>query len=72
MKAGPKTTKAFSRPPDVVAALAADAEAKRRFDALPPSHQREYLKWIDEAKKPETRRRRLAQLAAAIRRHSPG
>jgi uncharacterized protein YdeI (YjbR/CyaY-like superfamily) len=34
--------------------LAADAA----FQALPPSHQREYVRWIDEAKKDETRRRR--------------
>jgi hypothetical protein len=29
------------------------------FSAYPPSHQREHLKWIGEAKKPETRLRRI-------------
>ena len=31
-----------------------------------PSHQREYLKWIGEAKKPETRRRRIEQAVVRI------
>lgn len=30
-----------------------------KFQRLPPSHVREYVKWIDEAKKPETRARRI-------------
>lgn len=30
------------------------------FEALSYSHQREYVTWIDEAKKPETRARRIA------------
>jgi len=33
--------------------------ARARFYALPPSHQREYVKWIEEAKKPLTRQRRI-------------
>ena len=30
------------------------------FESLSPSHRREYLRWIDDARTPETRRRRLA------------
>ena len=29
------------------------------FSGYPPSHQREYLKWIAEAKRPETRKKRI-------------
>jgi uncharacterized protein YdeI (YjbR/CyaY-like superfamily) len=29
------------------------------FSSYPPSHRREYLKWIAEAKKPETRTKRI-------------
>jgi uncharacterized protein YdeI (YjbR/CyaY-like superfamily) len=29
------------------------------FLAYPPSHQREHLKWINEAKRPETRQTRI-------------
>ncbi len=46
-------------PEDVRFALAAEQAAERRFAALPPSHRKEHLRWIEEAKRPETRRRRL-------------
>ena len=36
------------------------------FSNLPPSHQSEYLKWIDEAKKPETRRRRIMKMCVML------
>ena len=31
------------------------------FDAFPPSHRREYLEWIIEARRQDTRARRIAQ-----------
>jgi len=31
------------------------------FDAFPPSQQRDYVEWIAEAKRDETRERRIAQ-----------
>jgi uncharacterized protein YdeI (YjbR/CyaY-like superfamily) len=45
---------------DVLKALAAHPAARARYDALPPSHKAEYLTWIDEAKRPSTRARRIA------------
>lgn len=45
---------------DVVEALAAAPVAKVTFGRLPPSHKAEYLRWVDEAKRPETRRRRIS------------
>jgi len=47
-----------SPPVDIVAALKKSG-LKTCFDALPTSHQREYVKWIAEAKHPETRRARI-------------
>ena len=47
-------------PADVRAALEAEPQALTSFDALPPSHRSEYLRWISEAKKPVTRARRIA------------
>jgi len=32
------------------------------FKKLPPSHQKEYIKWIEEAKKPETRSKRIQKM----------
>jgi uncharacterized protein YdeI (YjbR/CyaY-like superfamily) len=48
-------------PPDLLEALAADPAASKTFDAFPPSCRREYLEWIIEAKRPETRAKRIAQ-----------
>jgi uncharacterized protein YdeI (YjbR/CyaY-like superfamily) len=59
-------------PADVQAALASDAQAGRIFGGLPASHQREYLKWVLEAKKPETRARRLQGMVARLTSRSGG
>lgn len=45
---------------DISEALRANPAALSRFEGLPPSHKAEYLKWIDEARRPETRGRRIA------------
>jgi uncharacterized protein YdeI (YjbR/CyaY-like superfamily) len=46
-------------PPALASALAKNAKARAAFDAFSPSHQREYIEWITEAKTEETRQRRL-------------
>ena len=46
-------------PDDLAAALEAHPTAMGSYRDLAPSHRREYLEWIDEAKRPETRRRRI-------------
>lgn len=48
-------------PADLAAGLAGNAAAGQHFKAFPPSAQREYVEWIVEAKRPDTRSRRLAQ-----------
>ena len=48
-------------PDDLAAALREDRKAAATFRAFSPSCQREYVEWLAEAKRPETRRRRLAQ-----------
>jgi len=42
------------------AALKKNARARKTFEALSPSHRREYLEWVTEAKREETRKQRLA------------
>lgn len=54
-------------PIELVEALAADATAKAAFDALAPSHRREYAEFVTGAKRPETRSRRAAQTVARLR-----
>ncbi len=53
-------------PPDLGRALRADAAAQSVFQRLPPSHQREYVKWIEEAKKEDTRRKRIEKTLAML------
>jgi uncharacterized protein YdeI (YjbR/CyaY-like superfamily) len=46
-------------PPDLKKALAKNKAARAAFEAMPPSHKKEYVDAIVEAKKPETRARRI-------------
>lgn len=48
-------------PDDLLAALAANAKAQATFDAFPPGKRREYVEWVVEAKRAETREKRVAQ-----------
>ena len=51
--------------PEIPAALASalkkSAKARKAFEALPPSHRREYVEWITGAKLEATRTKRLEQ-----------
>lgn len=48
-------------PDDFAAALATVKPARQHYDAFPPSKQRDYLEWVLEAKRDETRAKRIAQ-----------
>lgn len=48
-------------PAGLATALAKNAKAKKAFAAFPPSHRREYVEWVTEAKREETRAKRIAQ-----------
>ncbi|HET7282681.1 MAG TPA: YdeI/OmpD-associated family protein [Sphingomicrobium sp.] len=61
----PRKTKHEPKPapemhPDFASALAKADKAKSTFDNFPPSCRREYLEWISEAKRDETRNKRIA------------
>ena len=53
--------RAIPMPADLEAALAKNKKASAAYEGFSPSHKREYLEWITEAKSEETRARRLAQ-----------
>jgi hypothetical protein len=54
-------------PPALAQALEGDASAKASFDALAFTHRKEFAQWIAEAKKDETRERRVAQALQMLR-----
>ena len=61
----PRKPKHAPKPPPVMhpefaAALDKAPKAKAAFEGSAPSHRREYLEWIAEAKRDETRRKRIA------------
>jgi uncharacterized protein YdeI (YjbR/CyaY-like superfamily) len=65
-KAAPKAPKAEIAMPDDFAAALAGASARANFDAFSPSARREYLEWVVESKREETRAKRIAQAAEWI------
>ena len=54
-------------PDDLRAALDGDDEARSAFESLSYSHRKEYADWIVEAKRDETRRRRVAKTLERLR-----
>jgi uncharacterized protein YdeI (YjbR/CyaY-like superfamily) len=60
----PKTKKPAKKSVEVpeyfLAALKKSKKALAVFEAFPPSHKREYVEWVTEAKQEETRAKRLA------------
>ncbi len=56
-------------PKDLAAAL--DDEARAAFDRMSYTHRKEYVNWITEAKREETRRRRIAKAVGMIRQGKP-
>lgn len=48
-------------PDELVAALAAAPAARERFEELSPTHRREYVRWVGEARRADARERRAAQ-----------
>jgi hypothetical protein len=53
-------------PTDLAAALAKTPAQQQSFAALSYSHKKEYVDWIESAKKPETRQNRLEKMAEML------
>lgn len=68
----PKSTKKPARTPaDLAAALKKNRKAAAAFDEFSPSHKREYIEWITQAKSDETRKRRVDQALEWIAEGKP-
>jgi hypothetical protein len=61
------TPREVEMPDDLTAALDGDAEAHAAFAKLSYTHRKEYARWVTEAKKPETRERRVAETLRMVR-----
>ena len=58
-------------PPHDLADAMAAAGVGDAFAALAPSHRKEYVRWVTEAKKPETRVKRIADSVVKIGNGKP-
>lgn len=56
-----KAKRKVTVPKDLAAALKRSKKAEATFQGFSPSHRREYIEWITEAKREETRAKRIAQ-----------
>ncbi|HVQ92123.1 MAG TPA: YdeI/OmpD-associated family protein [Mycobacteriales bacterium] len=54
-------------PADLSAALAADPAVDKAFATLAMSHRKEYVRWVSEAKRDETRANRIAKTVEMVR-----
>ena len=63
--------RAVDVPDDLSAALVSEPKALRAFEGLSYSHKREYVQWITEAKRAETRARRVGQALQRLREGKP-
>ncbi len=61
-----KDRREIEMPEDFAAALRDVSGASKAFEAMPPSHKREYVEWIAEAKRDDTRRRRIVKAVDQI------
>jgi hypothetical protein len=64
-----KSERTVDIPPDFKTALSKNKSVKDTFDKMPYSHKKEYVVSILEAKKPETRERRIKKAIEMIDKH---
>ncbi len=56
----PDRSRSVRAPADLLAALRNNPDARSAYEEMSPSHKREYIEWITEAKRDETRKQRVA------------
>jgi hypothetical protein len=59
-------------PKDLMKELKKDREAKAFFDKLSYTHQKEYVRWVEEAKKEETRQNRIVKTVEMLKKGQRG
>ena len=62
----PKPRAALDLPGDLGAALEANAAAQRHWDAFSPGKRRDYIEWVFEAKREETRVKRIETIVGQV------
>lgn len=63
----PEGPQSESLSPDVAAALDAEPQAKAFFESLATFYRNTYIKWIESAKRPETRTARIREMIELLK-----
>jgi len=58
-------------PDDLASALAAEPRARQFFEGLSFTHRKEWVRWVTEAKRAETRAQRIARTVDAVKAGRP-
>lgn len=70
---GYTSKKEFSLPNDLADALKQDPAAWKNFNSFPPSSQFNYIGWVEDAKREETRKRRIVKVVERSKKNQkPG
>jgi uncharacterized protein YdeI (YjbR/CyaY-like superfamily) len=64
--------RAIEIPKDLMKELKKDKEAKAFFDKLSYTHQKEYVRWVEEARKEETRQNRIVKTMEMLKQGKRG
>ena len=59
----------MTNPEELESALEANPRARANYEALPPFSRKAYVHWIGNAKREETRKRRLSEAVELIERN---
>ena len=54
---------------DFAAALDTEPAARRFFESLPTFYRKNFMRWIDSAKRPETRAKHIAEVIDTLKAH---
>ena len=52
---------------DIAAALVAEPQARAFFESVAPFYRNNYIRWIESAKRPETRSGRIAEMVKSLK-----
>ncbi len=64
---GPEGPQQDNMAADITAALGAEPQARTFFEGLPTFYRKNYVRWIESAKRQETRENRIREMVALLR-----
>jgi Bacteriocin-protection, YdeI or OmpD-Associated/Domain of unknown function (DUF1905) len=64
---GPEGPQVGAMADDISAALDAEPAARRFFESLATFYRKNFIRWIEDARRPETRAKRIAETVATLK-----